>query len=186
MVAMLLRSGFLAALGIVAGLVFNGIRPDGVSLGAAPPPAVCQVPSVARPVERLSPAQANHLCANPNVLIADARSPESFAQGHVAGAVHLPCAAPSGVAQGVPGLLARRNTVVVYGETTEEALAVADGLVRQNANPGLRIAVLEGGFAAWQLAGFACASGPCAECDDSHDLVWPGPAPGEAKPGVTP
>ena len=51
MVATLLRSGFLAALGIVAGLVFNGIRPDGVSLGAAPPPAVCQVPSVARPVE---------------------------------------------------------------------------------------------------------------------------------------
>lgn len=186
MVALFVRAGFLAALSIVAGLVFNGIRPDGVSLGAAPPPAVCQVPSVTRPVERLSPAQANQLCANPNVLIADARPPESFAQGHVAGAVHLPCAAPSGVAQGVPGMLASRNTVVVYGETTEEALAVADGLMRQNTKPGLRIAVLEGGFAAWQLAGFACASGPCAECDDSQNLLWPGPSLSDAGSGVSP
>lgn len=177
MVSLLLRTAFLASLGVVAGLLFNSIRPDGVLLGAAPPAAACQLTTAAaRPVERLSPAQANHLCSNPNVLIADARSAESFARGHVAGAVHLPCAA--GVAQDVPDLLARRGTVVVYGETTEEALAVADGLVRRGGNGALKVAVLEGGFAAWELAGFACASGPCAECADGKpgELVWPGPA----------
>lgn len=175
MLGLIARTGFLALLGVAAGLILNGVRPDGVALNGGPPAAACQLTTVAQPVERLTPAQANALCGNPNVLIADARSPESFAEGHVAGAVHLPCAAPGGVAQGIPGLLAGRSTVVVYGETTDEALAVADGLVRRNSNKGLRVAVLVGGFPAWQLAGFACASGPCPECAEDA-LIWPGPA----------
>lgn len=180
MVGLLIRAGLLASLGVVAGFLFNTIRPDGVSLGSAPPAAACQLTTVsARTVERLTPTAANHLCGNPNVLIADARSAESFAKGHVAGAVHLPCAAPQGVAQGVPDLLSGHSTVVVYGETTGEALAVAEGLVRRNgSNTVLRVAVLEGGFSAWELAGFACASGPCAECADGKpgELIWPGPS----------
>ena len=166
--ALLLRTLALAAVSATAGLAFNAIRPNGVSLQAAPAASVCKVAAGIPTVERLSPEQANRLCADPNVLVADARSRESFAAGHVAGAVHLPCAATGDVASAVPQLLAGRNTVVVYGNDTTDAVAVADGLQRRHANGKLRVAVIEGGFAAWDRAGFACASGPCPECAEGQ------------------
>ncbi len=168
MLGLVMRVAALAALGAVAGLVFNAIRPDGVPLRSVAAAGVCKVANMAQPVERLSPEQANRLCADPKVLVADARSAEKFATGHVAGAVHLPCAAPGGVAQAVPQMLSEHHTVVVYGDSTNDAVAVADGLVRRHANGKLRVAVIEGGFAAWDQAGFACASGPCPECAEAR------------------
>ena len=98
------------------------------------------------------------------MLVADARAPLAFAEGHIAGAVHLPCAADGDVATRVPALLEGKSTVIVYGDSTAQAEAVADGLRRRSGNPGLRIVVLAGGFPAWEGAGLACASGPCPEC----------------------
>lgn len=178
MAKLLGRTAFLSLLGALAGLILNGLRPDGVALRAAPPAAVCKAPDAVRPVERLSPEQANSLCADPTVLVADARSSTAFAAGHVAGAVHLPCAAPGGLASEVPRILQNRKTVVVYGDDTEDALAVADGLRRRNSNTSLRVAVIEGGFSAWDQAGFACSSGPCPECSEGRHEH----APGEAVP----
>ena len=174
MLALLIRAVALAALGATAGLVFNALRPQGIALQAAPPPAVCKVAAVTPTVERLSPQQANRLCGDPTVLVADARSAESFAAGHVVGAVHLPCAASGDVAQAVPQLLSGRHTVVVYGNTTIDAVAVADGLQRRHAGGKLRVAVIEGGFTAWDEAGFACASGPCPECAEARHEHAPG------------
>ena len=168
MLSLVYRTAALAALGAVAGLILNALRPDGISLQQPSAAAVCKVADVAHPVERLSPAQANQLCADKRVLLADARSAEDFASGHVAGAIHLPCAAPGDVASAVPRLLQGRQTVVVYGETTADALTVADGLRRRHNAEGMRIAVIEGGFAAWDQAGLACASGPCPECAEGR------------------
>ena len=49
---------------------------------------------------------------------------------------------------------------MVYGDSTEEALPVAEELRRRGDRPGLRVAVLAGGFPAWSQAGLACSSGP--------------------------
>ena len=166
MKTLLVRSVFLLALGAVAGLLLNGLRPDGGGLeGQATAAAGLVAPTLreAGP-DLVNPDEASSLCADPTVLIADARDALHFAQGHVAGAVHLPCAASGHLAGTVPDLLRGRSSVIVYGESTDDAVEVADGLRRRSRDPGLRVMVLEGGFAAWDHAGFACTSGACPDC----------------------
>jgi 3-mercaptopyruvate sulfurtransferase SseA len=86
-------------------------------------------------------------------------------EGHVAGAVHLPCDA--GGKSAVEALAhSRAQTIVVYGASTDDARPVADSLQRRH--PDVRVALLDGGFAAWSAAGLACASGPCDECKVSN------------------
>jgi rhodanese-related sulfurtransferase len=114
----------------------------------------------------MSPQEASALCGEPSVVIADARPAGAFAEGHVAGAVHLPCDADGQAAVEALTHFGRAQTIVVYGSSTEEARPVADTLQRRH--PAVRVAVLDGGFAAWAKAGLACASGPCAECKVSH------------------
>ncbi len=85
-------------------------------------------------------------------------------RGHVAGAVHLPCASSRIAANAALDRLVGKETLVVYGDSTEEAMPVAEELRRRGERPGLRVAVLAGGFPAWSQAGLACSSGPCADC----------------------
>src|SRR4051812_15601956 len=79
------------------GVAVNAGRKDGLSLrsfavatscaaGAAAPGGAGAVPATV-----LAPTEAMRLCGDPGVLVADVRSPERFAAGHVTGAVHLPC-----------------------------------------------------------------------------------------------
>jgi prepilin-type processing-associated H-X9-DG protein len=96
------------------------------------------------------------------VVIADARSAAAFADGHVAGAVHLPCDANGQAAVDALTHFDRAQRIVVYGQGSEDARPVADSLKRRH--PAVRVQVLAGGFPAWAGAGLACASGPCAEC----------------------
>jgi rhodanese-related sulfurtransferase len=94
--------------------------------------------------------------------IADARSAAAYAEGHVAGAVHLPCDAGGQAAVEALAHFDRAHSIVVYGDSTDDARPVADSLQRRH--PGVRVSVLAGGFPAWSSAGLACASGPCDEC----------------------
>jgi 3-mercaptopyruvate sulfurtransferase SseA len=116
-------------------------------------------------VELLRPAEVAALCADPSALVADARPAARFAEGHVAGAIHLPCTSSQGAASAALDLFAARRTLVVYGDSTDDALPVAQEMRRRIARPDVRIAVIDGGFAAWSHAGLACASGPCLACD---------------------
>jgi 3-mercaptopyruvate sulfurtransferase SseA len=79
----------------------------------------------------------------------------------VAGAIHLPCDASGSVASEAMHKLEGAATVIVYGESTDDARPVAASLHRRLHN---RVSLLKGGFAAWNQAGLACASGPCDEC----------------------
>lgn len=155
----------LATAGTVAGLVVNALRPDGLHPNAFAAPTTCAAPAAA-PITRVAPAAAAALCGVPHSIIADARSPERFAEGHIAGAVHLPCSASGFAAQTALAQFGDKASVLVYGDTTDEGLAVAESLRRQVA-PDLRISVLEGGFSAWSGAGLACTSGACASCEAS-------------------
>jgi 3-mercaptopyruvate sulfurtransferase SseA len=164
MAALLARTVVLLLIGTAVGLGGNAVRKDGVALRSYSPPASCEGPKGGPAVEILPPDQAVQLCGDSGVMVADARPPQRFAEGHVADAVHLPCAAPKKDASSVVSALAHKHTLIVYGDTTEEARPVAEDLRRRIGRSDLRIVVLDGGFPAWSKAGLACSSGPCPEC----------------------
>jgi rhodanese-related sulfurtransferase len=180
MVAIVVRAACLLGVGTGLGFVVNAARTDGVALSsftapsacpAAPSPAVASagVSGTAPAVEVLAPVAAADLCHDPRAVVVDVRSPAAFAEGHVAGALHLPCAAPGGAAQAAVELLAGRSTLIVYGRDTDEALPVAEELRRRAGRSNLRIVVIEGGFSRWSAANLACSSGPCPECGVPHE-----------------
>jgi rhodanese-related sulfurtransferase len=184
--AMALRVAVLLGAGGGLGLLVNLAHPRGVRLSSFAAPTSCAQPPAhpgghpgesspgsgagfaggesLAPVEILSLAQVAGLCGDPRALVADARSAELFAQGHVSGAIHLSCASSRGAASAALDLLAGKDTLVVYGDGTDDALPVAEEMRRRGVRPGLRVAVLAGGFPAWSQAGMACSSGPCADC----------------------
>lgn len=162
--ALIARTLLLLVIGAAVGLGANAARRDGVPLRSYSPPASCEGPKHGPVVEVLPPDRAVRLCGDTGVLVADARPPQRFAEGHVADAVHLPCAAPNAEASSVVSALAHKHTLIVYGDTTEEARPVAEDLRRRSGRSDLRVVVLDGGFPAWSKAGLACSSGPCREC----------------------
>jgi rhodanese-related sulfurtransferase len=153
---MLLRALALVLLGATLGLAVNAARPSGLPLRGYQAPSACA--AGAAPAE-IGLAEAAALCGAQDVVVADARDPAAFAEGHIAGAVHLPCkeANPADMAS-----VLRSREIVVYGQSTDDARPVAAAL--QEKNPAVRVSVLKGGFAAWNAAGLACASGACEEC----------------------
>ena len=166
------RLAVLLAGGAALGLLVNLVHPRAVHFASFAPPRVCSAGAehegapAAPAVELLSLAQVASLCGDPRAMVADARSAERFAEGHVAGAIHLPCASSQVAASAALDRLVGKETLVVYGDSTEEAMPVAEELRRRGDRPGLRVAVLAGGFPAWSQAGLACSSGPCADCGD--------------------
>jgi rhodanese-related sulfurtransferase len=157
----------LIAVGAGAGLASNALRPGGLRVSAFEAPAVCEAAETAGAPLEIDPAEAATLCGRPDVVVADARPENRYAEGHVAGAIHLPCDATGAVAAEALAKLEGVRTVVVYGETTADAQPVAASLRRRahHAHPDLRVAVLRGGFAAWSSTGQACASGACSDCE---------------------
>jgi rhodanese-related sulfurtransferase len=171
------RALCLLAAGSALGFAVNAARPDGVRFTRFEAPTTCGAghgaagapsePKLA-PVEVLAPEAAVGVCGDAQTLIADVRSASAFAEGHVTGALHLPCASSVGAASAAVDLLAGRHTLIVYGEGTEDARVVADELRRRANRSDVRVGVIAGGFVAWNRAGLACSSGPCPECAVGH------------------
>jgi rhodanese-related sulfurtransferase len=164
MTALVLRAVVLVAASALAGLGINAMRPGGLRVGSFEAPAVCDHAAAAGTPLELGPDEAAALCGRSDVVIADTRPASRFTEGHVAGAIHLPCDATGSVAQEALHALSGKHTVVVYGDTTEEAQPVAASLRRRTHDAS--VLVLRGGFKAWSEAGQACASGPCDTCKD--------------------
>ncbi len=155
----LVRAALLVVAGAGLGVVQNAVRRDGVRVASYAPPSACTVDADARGPEVLDAAACAELCAREGALLVDARPARAFAEGHAAGAVHLPCDAAGHAAAEVLARFDGAPAVVVYGATTDAARPVAEGLLQRNT--GARVALLDGGFEAWSRAGLACASGPC-------------------------
>jgi rhodanese-related sulfurtransferase len=166
------RAAVLLTAGVALGWLVNAVRPGGLRPGRFAAATSCSaggaLATAGAPVEVLAPAQAMRVCGDPGALIVDVRPADRYAAGHVAGAVHLPCATGADASSGPLARLAGKHTVIVYGDTTAEAAPVAQALrARLDPAPAAgRVVVIDGGFAAWDGAGLACTSGPCPDCQD--------------------
>jgi rhodanese-related sulfurtransferase len=167
------RAALLAAVGGGLGAALNAVRPDGLVIATYAPPVVCTTGDAALSstgdsegpeVRLVTLGEATALCAEPNTLIADVRSAEAFAEGHVAGAIHLPCSASAQMTSAAEDRLSGRHQLLVYGEATDDAFPVAQQMRRRLGRADLSIRVLEGGFRSWSTAGLACTSGECPAC----------------------
>ena len=105
-------------------------------------------------VQQVSPADAAALIAEPGVKLLDVRTPEEYAEGHIAGAQLLDWNAP-GFAEGLAGL-DENATWVVYcrsgnrsGQAT--ALMAQEGFTDVND--------VAGGIVAWEAAGLPVQTG---------------------------
>lgn len=168
------RAALLVALGALASVAVNVTRPDGLAVSSFLAPAACSVgddqPGEGPEVRLASQREATALCAEPGTLIADVRSARAFAEGHVAGAIHLPCNASERTASAAEHGLSGKRLLLVYGDGTEDALPVSEQMRRRLGRADLTIRVLDGGFAAWSAAGLACTSGECPACGaPEHD-----------------
>ena len=159
-----IRAAALLGAGALLGWVVNAVRPAGIHPDRFEVATTCSAPHNQSAIAVLPPAHAAHLCGAPGVLVADVRSAERFAAGHVAGAIHLPCAASGDVLGRALGAAEGKDTLVVYGEDTSDAQAVAASLREKLPRSDLTISVLAGGFSAWDAEGLACSSGPCPDC----------------------
>jgi len=164
MMTLVSRAVVLVAASSLVGLGVNAMRAGGMRISAFEAPAVCDGAEASGQPLEVEPTEAAALCGGSEVIIADARPASRFAEGHVAGAIHLPCDATGSVAAEALRRVEGTTTVIVYGETTADALPVAASL-RRRAH-GMHVVVLRGGFQAWSAASLACASGPCADCED--------------------
>jgi rhodanese-related sulfurtransferase len=170
----LVRAAIVVLVGGAMGLGTNALRKEGISLTHFEQPTMCgnEEQADAGP-SLIEPSAASMLCGRPDIVIADARTAEEYAEGHIAGAVHLPCTASSASADDAIAHFGSAQTVIVYGHSTEEAQPVAATLRRrghgahEKSGAPSDVRVLAGGFPAWEKAGLACASGPCDSCGPS-------------------
>ncbi len=160
-----LGAGVLVALGMALGLAINALRAKPLSLAAYHPVGVCSAGLVEEPIGLVTPSEVASLCAESGVLVVDVRSAEKYAEGHVTGALHLPCTASPEAAMMADSVLEGKRTIIVYGETNEQAKSVAETLAVRAPGRSLMTRILDGGFAAWSAASLACSSGPCEACD---------------------
>ena len=124
-----IRALVLVVAGAALGFAGNAARPHGLRVAAFAPPTECSGRRARRASPTvMSPAEASALCGQPNVVIADARSESAYAEGHVAGAVHLPCDAGGKTAVDALAHFSRAQTIVVYGASTADARPVAESL----------------------------------------------------------
>ena len=156
MMRLFARTATLIGGAALIGFAVNTARPDGVPLFSWQASTVCET---AGAIAEISPQEAQSICADPNILVIDVRSHEQFERGHIPQARHLPCTRERLEDQTFEEL-SNASAILVYGQDTEEALAVAESLSQRN----LPVRVLAGGYPSWEAAGLACSSGPCEGC----------------------
>ncbi len=160
------RSACLVAAGIALGLVLHAVRSDGVALAGYAPPTSCSASAGDHEPSLLPVARVAELCGRRDTFIADVRSADAYAEGHIAGAVHLPCSASGRDADHLVHALAGKTMLVAYGESSGEAFHVVQQLSPRLPKT-LTVVVLDGGWHSWKAADLACASGPCQDCERS-------------------
>jgi rhodanese-related sulfurtransferase len=159
------RAAAIVGVGAAVGLTINAVRPSGLKIDSYAPAAVCTGAATPQEIRVLKPEQAARLCGDARTLVADVRSAAAFTEGHVAGAVHIPCSGSRADVEHVRRRLSSKEALVVYGDSEEQARQVANDLAVRINRPELSVSIIAGGWRAWFDAGMACASGPCDDCE---------------------
>lgn len=132
--------------------------PLAVPAGAPESEGLPEIPDAGRPVQIEIGALKRYFDANA-ALIIDARDPEDYAEGHIAGAINVPYDHALSDPAGLQALDTGGRPIITYcgGGTCEVSLTVAEELFFAGHN---RIAVYTGGFSEWAEAGHPVGSKP--------------------------
>jgi len=146
MVRLFQRVLVIVALGVVLGLINNGVSPKGI-------PLVTPAKRVHKPEEFMPLLSAYELWKNGNSIFFDARSPEDYKSGHIAQALNLPADEFEEEFPKYVAMLTVENSIVIYCDGTECELShrLADQLRLQGYT---NTHILYNGWTAWHEAGY--------------------------------
>jgi rhodanese-related sulfurtransferase len=168
---------FISLLAILLGLGGKVVRKDNLPLWGSPTraklidlPEAAAEPTAAKPDSLFAPSETAYRISiaraaglylqrkNLGIFFLDARLPELYAQGHVAGALNLPREQYDNYRDQIIPSLDKEKLIVVYcdSEECEVALELADVLLSEGFR---RIAVFEGGWVEWETSGYPTATG---------------------------
>ena len=130
---------------VLTALVIAPCRDDAQTV--PPPQAIVD----SNTVPRISTEQLKGLLETATAIVIDVRTPESFAAGHIVGAINVPLPDVESRARELRDL-ARGRAVVAYCSCPDEHASIAAGviLIRQGV-PG--VSALVGGYPAWVKGG---------------------------------
>ncbi len=166
------RTLLLLLSGLGLGVLGNAVHPQGLPLAqpvyalaeqglctADSHPGTAPAAKAPAPAEPISPEQVQALRTS-GVVFGDLRPARQYAEGHIAGALHLPCTGSLG--QEALRHLPQGGRLLIYdadGRSADLATAAATAAQR-----GLQVYTLTGGFSAWLRAGLPAESGSCEKC----------------------
>ena len=119
--------------------------------------ALQEIPDLGRPIQMQLPAVKRYFDAGA-VFLVDAREPEEYAEGHIAGAINLPFDHVITDPERLEGLDPEGKPIVTYcgGGSCELSLNLAWELIRTGQS---RVLVFMGGYPEWESAGYPIESG---------------------------
>ncbi|MHB8766165.1 MAG: rhodanese-like domain-containing protein [Deferrisomatales bacterium] len=120
-------------------------------------------PGLARAVT--AEALAEQLARREAVTVIDVRGAAAFGEGHLPGALHLPASLAAEKRLPPLGRVVVCGDGIRAGETRRAAEALA-------AKPGLRVEVLEGGYAVWEARGLPTTRAAGMGSDGLHVLTY--------------
>ncbi len=169
---------FISLLAILLGVGGKVVRKDTLPFWGSPsrpklidlPEAVAE-PAAANPDSMFAPSEIAYRITlaraaglyfqrqKLEICFLDARSPELYSEGHVAGALNLPREHLEEYRDKVVPHLEHDKLIVIYCDNEEcpEATELAEALLAEGFR---RIAVFEGGWDEWAESGYPTATGP--------------------------
>ncbi len=131
------------------------VSDDPMALSGDAGSGVPTIPDLDRPIEAAL-EQVRRLHAAGAALFVDAREPEEYAQGHIAGAVHLPYDLAAGEPELIENLDSGGRPIVVYcgGGACELSMNLAYEMIYAGHT---KVLVYMGGYPEWVEAGYPVA-----------------------------
>jgi len=161
-VAPLKDAVLIVLVGVLAGLLVNGLRDGGLDLTASfRGPESCSGVDWTTPEEAAAALENGH-----RPLILDAREPRHYEDAHIVGALSVPFRAGDSLPGWLLERVGRADGVLAYCDASGDcarSTKLAEALFQSGAARG-EIEVLQGGWPAWEAENLPAEGGPCPHC----------------------